>query len=335
VPPRRPTRPENASTAYLTEVDDAVLSPFETGPLRRPAGAAPRQWTRGAVHDSLGRLVVESQRLGGEGGDHVVAADPRIWSEPAVEVLSGRWLYGGSWMGHFGHFLTETLTTLWVDAPDTYDGIVFHGFIFDNDVHPWQATLLRMLGTASVPAVVADGGGGVRVESLVVPSRTVFPNLRVMPEAVAVWRQIADAAPPALAGPSRVFLSRSRTHALARAAGRPTPRAYPDDLAVDDAFASAGWLVVHPETLPVQDQVALAASATALAGPAGSALHLGVFAAPGTPVLEVGDSRSPHARLPAQSLLDDALGHEQHFVPFDSDDPHRVLERVEAFLAEQ
>jgi capsular polysaccharide biosynthesis protein len=270
---------------------------------------------------------VESQRLGGEGGDHVVAADPRMFSGPVEESLSGRWLYGGSWMGHFGHFLTETLTTLWPDALDEYDGILFHGFVFANRVQPWQSTMLRLLGTEAAPAVRATGAGALQVESLTVPTRTVYPNLRVMQEAVDVWQRMARSA-PASQERARVFLSRTRVHEAARAQGRPTPRAYPDDLAVDREFASAGWSVVHPETLPVEEQVGLAASAAVLAGPAGSALHLSVFARPGTPVIEIGDSRSPHARLPAQSLLDDALGHEQHFVPFDLESPWSVIERV-------
>ena len=48
--------------------------------------------------------------------------------------------------------------------------------------------------------------------------------------------------------------------------------------------AAMGFLVVAPEHLTLTEQIALAARATVLCGPSGSALHLSVFAGPGARV---------------------------------------------------
>jgi capsular polysaccharide biosynthesis protein len=50
-----------------------------------------------------------------------------------------------------------------------------------------------------------------------------------------------------------------------------------------EALASAaGYCTVYPERLPLPDQIALFATATHIAGEYGSALHLALFAPPGS-----------------------------------------------------
>ena len=95
----------------LLTVDDAFLSRVRQGPLR--TAQPPNRWIRGAVYTAQGELLPVSQKVGGLGGNQGAPADPRR-EHPKADArrLTGNWMYGGHWINHFGHFFTETVTTL-------------------------------------------------------------------------------------------------------------------------------------------------------------------------------------------------------------------------------
>ncbi len=74
--------------------------------------------------------------------------------------------------------------------------------------------------------------------------------------------------------------------------------------------------MVHPETLPVEEQIRLAAGADVLAGSAGSAMHLAVFGPSGRRVIEIGDERTPDRTGLMQTVVNAALGHRQAHIPY-------------------
>lgn len=306
----------------VEDVADAFLTPVKRGKLR--ALARPDQWLRGAVHDADGRLVVASQKTGGLGGNQLVAADPqRVPVRGRARRLSGTWLYGGHWIGHFGHFFTETVTTLWprpADLGDTIQGLVFHSYSNRfRGVSPWQAELMRLTSYAGLPVEVIDDDP-LLVDRLLVPTRSVVVNGWAEPEAVGVWQGMAAAAGAAdalaPAGP-RVFLSRTDFNAGQAELGKDVRTSVARDRALDATFAAGGFDVVAPETLTIVEQIRLAAGASVLAGSAGTALHLSAFAPAGVRVLELGDDRSPDVQVPHQLAVDAAREHPSAFVPYD------------------
>lgn len=301
--------------AEVTTVPHALLTPFERGPLRTLT--APYTWIRGAVHDETGLLVPASQRIGGYAGDHVVSADPVQVDLPSeAEELGGTWLYGGHWMGQFGHFLTETLTTLWPAPSADVRGVVFHRFVWGGARQNWQLRLLRRAGYRDEPRVV--GLGPMRVERLLVPTRALVLNAYAHPEAVLPWHRVVESIRRP-APHERVYLSRRRYNAEAVAAGRPVRSDPERDALLDEAFAGRGFEIVYPEQLPVLDQVRSVLGAKVVAGAAGSSLHLSVFARPGTHVIEVADRRSPARPLLAQQVIDSVCGHSSALIPHELD----------------
>ncbi|WP_323791645.1 glycosyltransferase family 61 protein [Nocardioides sp.] len=307
----------------LTPVDDALLTPVKRGKLR--SLVTPDRWLRGAVHDAEGALVVASQKTGGLGGNQLVAADPeRVPPRPRAPRLDGTWLYGGHWIGHFGHFFTETVTTLWPGAQhgvdvSRLDGIVFHSYSNRfRGIDPWQRELMDLTAYAGVRIEVIDTDPA-NAEHLLVPSRSVVVNGWAEPEAVDVWRSMAGAAGAVTGldadGP-RIFLTRTEFNAEQRRKDKYVRTSPERDLALDRAFADAGFEVVAPEGLSIHDQVRLAAGASVLAGSAGTALHLSAFAPEGVRVLELGDDRSPGVQVPQQLVLDSAREHPSAFVPY-------------------
>jgi capsular polysaccharide biosynthesis protein len=300
-------------TPSLLVVDDAFLTRVERGPLRTAGG--PTRYLRGAVHDATGVLVPSSQKIGGVGGHPWVPADPaRTRVDASAQRLRGRWLYGGHWMQHFGHFVVETLSTLWPTEPDVA-GLVFHKYLRRPvEREPWMRRLLELAGYGGLPIEVVGKARSLRVDELVVPSRTVVANGWGHPEAREVWERVA--APfCADGGPAHVYLTRTGFNEGQRAAGHTRSRSsLRRDRDLDRVFARAGFEVVAPELLPIDDQVRLVANARVVAGASGSALHLTAFAPRGTRVLEIGDDRNPHEPIGLQLVVDRLAEHPHAFV---------------------
>lgn len=302
----------------VSEVPDAFLTSVKRGELRTLV--TPTRWIRGAVHDAEGRLVVESQKIGGLGGSPAAPADPsKVPVSGKARRLSGTWLYGGHWIQHFGHFFTETVTTLWPRGL-AVDGIVFHSYMSRfRGIAPWQTALMDLTEYAGVPVEIIEADP-LRVERLVLPTRGVVVNGWAETGAVDVWRSMAArAGHPGALDPAgdRLFLSRTAFNAGKRAAGRSVRTDAARDLRLDAVFADAGFTVVAPEDLDVAAQVRLAAGASVLAGSAGTALHLSAFAPAGVRVIELGDNRSPDHQVPHQLVVDAAREHPSAFVPYD------------------
>lgn len=317
-------------SAEVVTVDGAVLTGFRHGRLRTLQ--APHYWTRGAVHDSDGELLQASQRIGGLSGDAGVAADlDRVEVPRRIEKLKGHWLYGGHWMGHFGHFLTETVTSLWPDTHTDITGLIFHRFVFGGHagghVEPWQAELVERAGLSLPIRVVRRQP--VRVERLSVPTRTVVPNGFAFPEAAEVWRRIAATVEPG--EHRRVYLSRTRFNAQLRANGDHVRTSAARDHTVDRVFLEHGFTLAHPEELSIADQIALTAGAHLVAGASGSGLHLSVFSPPGTGVVQVADARLRDRPLPAQRILDTVCGHRSAVLPH-AEDPQTLEEALSVLL---
>jgi len=323
--------PADFGPATIERYEDAVLTPARfvhtvesvtnraRSLLRRlpgrtpPPGATHQTRVVGAVY-SAGRLVPASQR---DPFPDVAPADPlslgRIPKGP--EGISGTWLYGGHWMGQFGHFLLETLSALWPDpARERVTGLLFHLWPSDEYAIPpleWQRWLIDQAGWRVPIRIVA--GSTVKVDDLLVPTRAYRLHRGALPQARAVWDRIAPEQPADTA----VFLSRSRLRGDTRQA--------PNDAFLDEALAAAGCQVVHPQELTIQEQVAAVSRARTLIGVSGSQLHLSMFARSCSNVIELGDRRLPTLPIFEQISIAEARGQQHHFVPLLTDPSGRDI----------
>lgn len=330
------TGPEPPSgDAEAVWVDDATITPVRTGRMR----VADRdwKWVTGAVYDGAGDLVPQSQRLWARDAFQPAAVDAdRVRPAKNAQALDGRWLFGGHWTQHFGHFLVETLTNLWPPSGRDTDGIVALRSAYaptpayggrglrDAELNSWQRQLLELAGLGG-HRVVISRHKPVRVERLLVPERPVLVKHWARPEAVRLWQRMSDAVGERGAA-RKVFFSRSRFNSVAAGARR-TEASW--DALLDASFAEAGFEVVHPEDLSIPAQIALVRGAEVFAGSSGSALHLSCFASPGTKVVEVGDRRSGRRSLPTQRAIDAACGHLTAFLPYDDREALAELTRID------
>ncbi|WP_134767361.1 glycosyltransferase 61 family protein [Nocardioides sp. 1609] len=307
-----PTFPHDVRDDPSIEViDDAFLTRHELGRLR--TFSRPDRYLRGAVHDAEGRLVVSSQKLSVPHHPWVAADPARARVNNRAELLQGRWMYGGHWVQHFGHFIVETITTLWPTGQEPV-GLVFHKYLHGPVTQErWMLRLLELAGYGALPVEIVGGARARRVEQLVVPSRSVVANGWGHPQAREVWERVVS--PFRGGGPRRVFLTRSAFNDAQRRAGSRRARSSPErDRAMDGAFRAAGFDVVAPETLALEDQLRLVADAEVVAGGSGSALHLTAFAPAGTRVVEIGDERNPAHPVGMQRVIDHLGGHPHRFL---------------------
>ncbi len=301
-------------TPTVQAVSPAFLTKVQHGPLATPHH--PKRWIRGCVHDPRGKLVRASQKIGGLHGHPWVPADPgRVAVGRRAELLDGTWLYGGHWIQHFGHFLIETITTLWPETGPV-DGLVFHKYLKRPwTVDPWQERVLELAGRGGLPIRVVGTGKALRVENLIVPSRTVVANGWAHRPAREVWERVASGF-RGQGGPAKVFFSRTLFNEVRRREQhKKVPRTESErDRALDSLFAAEGFEVVSPETLDIDQQLRLAANAQVIAGCSGSALHLSAFASPGSRIIEIGDRRNVAQPVKLQLVIDTVCEHRRVFL---------------------
>src|ERR1700722_3511855 len=70
----------------------------------------------GCIYRADGTKVSLSERMGGFMGDLLISSNPPEVSPPrSATSLPGRGVYLGNYMGgHYGHFITETLSSFWI-----------------------------------------------------------------------------------------------------------------------------------------------------------------------------------------------------------------------------
>lgn len=187
--------------------------------------------------------------------------------------LKGRYLFGGWLRPHFGHFLFESTARLWaVDRAGDIDGIVFVPFLRGNvrRVAKQYQVFLRML-VGDVPFAYVETP--TEVAELAVPGLG-FGYGRAA-RGSAAYRDMARARVAAAvpAGDARrVYISRS---ALPDKRGGVfgEPR-------IEALMEANGYTVIHPQRLPLEDQLTLYRGAERVVALDGSALHLAAYALP-------------------------------------------------------
>jgi len=284
-----------------------------------------RRTFRGCLYDADGARLALSQRHFGP-GFRFRPGDPDTIDPAAVAAaprLDGRTLYLGHYMPHYGHFLTETLSTFWIletHPAAAFDRIAFHPYFFGR-LAGHARHCLAAFGIAPEAVVLLDAegtGGPVRFEEVVVPERLFRLWDSADPLLARVFDRIRDAI---LAGRGRrrdpapgrdVYLSRRRSY------WRGGQRVVANEGLVEEMFRRRGFLVVNPETVAFPDQVALYAAAPTLAGLSGSALLNCLFQRPGARLLELEhpDIYDDYLPVSTQVLCNAVAGVDGTFVPF-------------------
>lgn len=185
-----------------------------------------------------------------------------------LDVLSGRWMWGGVLWAHFGHFLVESTSRLWaldhLDEP--VDGIIF------MPKRPRVGDALRSFQTDFVSLIAGDlpiriTTSPTRVQSLTVPGQgfglgQITAGTRLFRD--AVHSRFARSVNPD--GPERLYISRS---ALGLGKGGLLGEEHLENL-----LEQQGYTIFHPQKHDIMTQIARYKAARKVIAADGSALHL-------------------------------------------------------------
>jgi len=208
---------------------------------------------------------------------------------------------------------------LWWGLREGFDGV----FVYQSPhANPLQLSYVRdFLALVGLSDRVLIAEDWLRFPVVHVPEAAHRFNAHIAPEFQIPFQRAADAA-RAKAGPdlpAKLYVSRSRLDS-ARIIGEEI---------VEEMFAAEGYRVIHPQTLPLAEQVALFNAATSVAGFIGSAMHNIVFSRGGIEVTCIArDAKIGESYL----LIDQLLGNDGTYLVAKSADRTGLIGRHEPFL---
>ncbi len=268
----------------------------------------------GCVYREDGTKVTLSERLGGVMGDYVISDNPEVVTPVnGLETLYGRGLYLGHYMGgHYGHFITETLSTFWIfeETPAAaFDYFLFHPFVFGLEIPAYVQFCLDRF-EIPVEKIAFVGSEALTFEELLVPERLFRLNHSADPRSRWTYQHLSSETQEPFPPSPRLYLSRrhfSRTN---------FERVVANEVEMEREFLRRGFRVLYPETMGFEDQIALYSRADCMAGISGSGLHNSIFMRPQSSVIELGDPRYDGQPAPSQALCNKVSGVSAKFIPF-------------------
>jgi len=189
-----------------------------------------------------------------------------------LPILTGEYLFLGSMHDHFGHFLVEGLSRLWILKYFKSEDIsALKIIIYEPGLIPPAAKMLAYLGIDK--SQITFLSSPCIVEKVIVPAvayRTHFWARDCMNH---VYDSIVSGAlkEKTKEFPKKIFLSRNNVPS----------RKLSNEIELESLYRDAGYWVLRPEAIPIGDQIRIVANADSVAGCTGSNMYLCVFQKPG------------------------------------------------------
>ena len=211
-----------------------------------------------------------ASQLRGRKTQYITTEKESTWSlderqEPTR--LSGTWMFGGFWLHHFGHFVSETAPRLWPllqEIPPKIEGVVFIGGASDSPESPQQnrEVIDILSGEVSYPIKICNTPW--IVEKLLVPSQA--STLGPLSEPSNYYLELLKR--HQLNKPCKehknIYVSRSKIKSTSRLIG---------ERFIESILKEAGYFICHPQEYPIKEQLNMYASAESLIFCEGSAIH--------------------------------------------------------------
>ena len=245
------------------------------------------------IHPEHLEQLFEGRSTGSNGGNRQVSGPCVLLAGPGYTI--------------YGHWLVDLLPKLYLLRAAAQD-ISSLRYIIPHDVPQFALTWLKLLGIREEQLVPIAAWETLTCDEVLIPT-TLHNGVRVSPVFFDV-REFLIRAVEAAAGPigggsygERLFISRSAA---------PQTRLLVNRAEIERLAEDSGFTIVHPQAMPIPEQVQLFRNATVVAGEYGSGLHGTIFSRCGTRVCAIrGDALHPAF---IQSGLGTALGHPTGYV---------------------
>ena len=267
--------PSKLNTRFLTDV---TLTPGAEKCV--PANLPENLW--GEVFDAKGLLIrnvnpgVVYNDLGEEKGISPFKASKQI--EKAIFL--------GSMPSVWGHYITDGLSKAWFFDTEECSRLIKEGYVFlwtglwgdaSPNVPEHLARLYELLGVDRKLLIAVNEV--TRVEQLCIPDNSLYntPDGRLFTdEFTSVVKKLIDSVPEQdRKFPDKIFLSRARFK---------NSHAEFGENDISRLFKKAGFTIVYPEKLSVEEQIDLYRNAKQFVATEGSVAHNSIFCSAGTEV---------------------------------------------------
>ena len=218
-----------------------------------------------------------------------------------AEADEAEYLYVGPLIGHYGHFLLDTLCRFWPIVRDPAyktSKMLVHGYgapraWFDQ---PFISQIFGMMGLTPDRFVTFEAP--TRVRRVTIPRASFELNGSGHPVFVELCRSIAGVAGRAPAVKPPAYLSRAR---LAQGNQKVV-----NEGELETALQARGFEIIHPERLDVRSQIQVFAEREVVVGPTGSAFHTSAFVTEPRRLVCLNTNPTVNSNFP---LLDKLAGH--------------------------
>ncbi|WP_224815708.1 DUF563 domain-containing protein [Hasllibacter sp. MH4015] len=200
---------------------------------------------------------------------------PEVTDKP--ERLTGRWLFGGLFYGHFGHFLCETTSRLWaLDRLGPIAGIVFYPkqkLTHERRQYRHQLPFFAAMGLTEDKVQIRAPQKPVIIDQIAVPPPGfgIEGMIEGRPDYRAFMHENLGRG-VAAGGARKLYISRSRLPAKRGSVLLET--------LVEERMEKAGYAIFHPQDHDIADQIAAYKAATHIVSLDASSLHLAAMVVP-------------------------------------------------------
>jgi capsular polysaccharide biosynthesis protein len=227
----------------------------------------PCQYNKGkpysGIFDSEDKIVHDSLLFREKFGQIIFPIEKNT---PVQNVFEGTYIFAGYLIGHYGHFLLESLARLWYIKQYPQLPIIW---IKHNQGSPylryWQEEIMSLLG--------------VKNQQIFLEKPSLVKKIIIPQPGCILWGDFALQQAEALTvltakepiKGQKIWLSRSQLNPK-----NPSFIIY-NEKQLEDILESQGWFIFHAQNYTVKEQIEMLANAEQIAGFQGSAFHTLVF----------------------------------------------------------
>lgn len=226
------------------------------------------------VFDANGKFVDSSLQYRGKNTQFIPSY------LPADEYMDCDAVFLGNAYHHFGHFIIEHLNRTW-GIEKIHANNVKYVFIDNKNIgaKSWLFDFTDMLGIMREDVIILNKS--MRFKNIYIPMQSLNNSGNMWAPEFKIGFDLMRENVAAEQVYERVYVSRAKLP--------DTMRTYNEEK-IQKVFERNGFHVIYPETLPLQQQVAIIGNCKYLAGCAGTALHMGLFMRPGGRIVQLNRS---------------------------------------------
>ncbi len=292
------------------KIKGAYITPTKTAGTEKPITLT------GCIYDSNKRKICLSERSSGHKGDFYQSINPEslpIKNHKDLETLLGKSVYLGHLMNHYGHFITETISTFWLLLEEhCFDHYIFHSFEGSSSIPNYATHIIDAFKIPKSKILIINTP--LKLEEVVIPERLVQLNFKIDRNMLEVYSYLKEFIltnfPVKIKNHELLYLSRLKT------SKRKINRIIINEADIEEYFKRLGFKILYLEEMPFNQQISIFNQAKIIVGFSGSALHNCVFTNIKTQIIELSDIRSGQNYQPMQVLCNELANTEYTHIPF-------------------